>query len=262
MVPVLAFVGPPQPLEELRPRQRHRHVEGDLVQGEGQRQREGLLDGRDRLSGVADDEERGHLDAGLAVQLRGADPVVHGHLLVHEPQGGLAAGLQPQIDPAAPGRLHAARDAVGDAVRAREAAPRHPRPFDAPAELLQVRQAQRERVVGDPQAVVAESAELLDLREDDVEAAAADDVAEDGLGAELAAVRAAQRREDGGRLRPGPLQPLTLVGGVIDVASVRQGERRKLALRVVHGGIVDLQPMVGDVQPGIAVQRQLVEAGA
>ena len=119
--------------------------------------------------------------------------------------------------------------------------------------------AQREGVVGDPQAVVAEVAELLDLGEDGVEAAATDDAAEDGLRAEVAAEGTAQRDDDRRDLRPRRPQPRLLVGGVVEVAAVGQRERLQLTLAVVHGRVVDHEAVIRHEQAVIDVEGQRAE---
>ena len=87
----------------------------------------------------------------------------------------------------------------------------------------------------------------------------ADDVAEDRSRAEVAAVRAAEGGDHRGDLAPGPAQPLALVGGVVEVAPVGQGEGGELALAVVHDRVVDVQAVGLHEQPGVRVERQLAE---
>ena len=76
----------PEALPERRARQRHGHVEGDLVQRQVERQREGPLDVDDRLPGVPDDEEGRDLDARVAIHGRRAHALLHSHLFPHEVQ--------------------------------------------------------------------------------------------------------------------------------------------------------------------------------
>ena len=210
----------------------------------------------DGLARVADDEEGRDLDARLVVHAHGPLALVDRHLLLHEVERRLAAGFQPEIDaPAARRPHHAGRDRVYP-VGARQAAPRQPERRHAPAELLQVVAVEREGVVGDPQAVVPEADDVVDLGEDRVERTAADGVAEDRLGAELAVVGTAQRGEQRRRTIAGG-RPLALVGAVVEVGAVGQRVPGDLVLRVVHRRVGHAHAACLRDQAGVALQRQV-----
>ena len=257
MGPVATFVVTAQALPELRPGQRHGHVERDLGQWQVEGEREGLLDVGRTLAGVADDEEGGDLDAGFAVHGRRAHALLDGHPFPHEVQRRLASRLEPEIDAAATGLVHEARRGGLDAVGAREAAPGEPQRRHPPAELLEVVAVEREGVVGDPQAVVPEAHDVVDLGEHRVERAQPDVVAEDRLGAELAAVGAAEGGQQRRRPVPGRRRPLALVGGVVEIVAVGQGKAGNLRLRVMHRGVVDAHAIVVAHQAGVLQERKV-----
>ena len=246
MVEQQAFLGAPlarhvitDTVEEGRARQRVGHRQAEVVErqrgGEAQRVEHGVVG----LAGVADDEERADLEAGVVGGLDGRCRLRGRDLLVHQLENAVVARLDAEEDAKAAGLSHGPCRRLVEGVDAAQTLPVEAQPAapDLVADLEHSPGVQGEHVVAKRDAVVPQGEGLLDLVDYVDRRALAVGVAEDDVAAELAGERAPAGAHDR-RDREAVLAPAEL-----DVLPVRQqlagrkGEAVELGLERPRRGV-------------------------
>ena len=128
------------------------------------------------------------------------------------------------------------------------------------AELLQEIQVEGKVIICNPQAIITQAANLLDLFKDGLQVAPPVAVAEDRARAKIAVKRAPQCGHERSGLGTALTHPFTLVGSVVKIAAVRQRERLDDLFRVVDRWVIGVQPSHLAKQAVVGLHWKLYEA--
>ena len=177
---------------------------------------------------------------------------------IHQAQGLIAARFQAQVHPLAAGFLHKVSNLSIDARGAGKTAPFHPPAKHTLAKLAQQRKVQGEVIIGDPQLVVSQLFDLLDLLEYHVQIAFTVQMTENRAGAEITIERAAQSDHDRGGVGAIFLHPRILVGSMVEPAPVRDRKAAYLLQAVMDDGVIHQYIQVSPIQARIMSQIERI----